>query len=119
MSNVWDPWSYRESTGRTPDSSAIVGYKVHAVDGHIGKIDQASDEVEDARIVVDTGPWIFGRQVVIPAGAIQRVDDAEEIVYLDLTKEQIKDSPELTQDIDMNDPAYRQSIGEYYGAYFL
>lgn len=119
MSDAWDPWSYRESTGRTSDSVGIVGYKVHATDGDIGKIDRASDEVGEASIVVDTGPWIFGRQVVLPAGTIQRVDDDEEEVYLDLTKQQIKDSPELTPGVDLDDPAYRQSIGTYYGGYFL
>lgn len=119
MSDAWDPWSYRESIGRTSDSAGIVGYKVHATDGDIGKIDRASDEVGDASIVVDTGPWIFGRQVVLPAGTIQRVDDDEEEVYLDLTKQQIKDSPELTHGVDLDDPAYRKSIGDYYGGYFL
>lgn len=119
MSNAWDPWSYRESTGRTLGSAGIVGYKVHATDGHIGKIDEASDEVGDARIVVDTGPWIFGRKVVLPAGTIERIDEGEKAVYVDLTKEQIKDSPELTEGVALTDPDYRESIGVYYGSYYI
>lgn len=118
MSNAWDPWSYRESTGRTPDSAGIVGYKVHATDGDIGKIDEASDEVGAASIVVDTGPWIFGRQVILPAGTIQRIDEEEEKVYVDLTKDQIKDSPELTEGMTFTDAGYRQNVGDYYTRYY-
>jgi hypothetical protein len=118
MSTAWDPWSYRESTGRTPDSTGIVGYKVHATDGDIGKIDEASDEVGAASIVVDTGPWIFGRKVLLPAGTIERIDHADEKVHVDLTKEQIKNSPELGEGTAFSDPAYRQGLGDYYGDYY-
>src|SRR6188474_2179956 len=82
----WDAWNYRDSATRTPGSGNLVGYHVHASDGSIGKIDEASDEVGTSRIVVDTGPWIFGRKVVLPAGTVQNVDDVERIVYVDLTK---------------------------------
>lgn len=119
MSDVWDPWAYRESTGRTTTSANIVGYEVHATDGHIGKIDEASDEVGASSVVVDTGPWIFGRKVVLPAGVVERVDDDEERVYVDLTKDQIKDSPELTEGTTYGDPAYRQQVGEYYTGYYV
>lgn len=119
MSNAWDPWSYRESTRRTPESGGIVGYKVHATDGHIGKIDEASDAVGGASVVVDTGPWIFGRKVVLPAGTIERIDDGEKNVYVDLTKEQIKNSPELKEGANFSDPDYRQSIEVYYTEYYL
>lgn len=118
-SSAWDPWTYRESAGRTAGSMPMVGYKVHAKDGEIGKIDEASDEVGNASIVVDTGPWIFGRQVVLPAGTVTRVDDEEEMVYVDLTKEQIKDSPELGEGDTWDNPEYRTTIGSYYSGYFL
>jgi hypothetical protein len=45
--------------------------------------------------VVDTGPWIFGKKVLLPAGTINRVDADGGKLYVDLTKEQIKDSPEF------------------------
>jgi hypothetical protein len=49
-------------------SEGIAGFHVEAVDGHIGSIDEASYEVGGAYLVVDTGPWIFGRKVLLPAG---------------------------------------------------
>jgi hypothetical protein len=118
MTNAWDPWNYRESANRTPGAASLVGYKVHATDGDIGKIDEASDEVGTSRIVVDTGPWIFGRKVILPAGTIARVDDADEKVYVDLTKDQIKDSPELDETTTWEDPAYRDRLGSYYGGLY-
>lgn len=83
-----------------------------------GKIDEASDEVGAAYIVVDTGPWIFGRQVILPVGTIDRVDHEDEGVYVDLTKDQIKDSPELAEGTTFDDPAYRRNVGDYYGEYY-
>ena len=68
---------------------------MEAVDGSIGKIDRASFDVGSSFVVVDTGPWIFGRKVMLPAGTIDRVDWNEEKVYVDRTKDQIKDSPEF------------------------
>ncbi|WP_235501577.1 hypothetical protein [Arthrobacter sp. Leaf137] len=93
-----------------------MGYRVHASDGDIGKVDEASNAVDESSIVVDTGPWIFGRKVTLPAATIQRVDDADEKVYVDLAKAQIKDSPEL-DDATADDPAYRDRLGTYYGEF--
>ena len=96
----------------------MVGYEVHATDGDIGKVDEASDEVGASQIVVDTGPWIFGRKVILPAGTVERVDDADQKVYVSLTKEQIKDSPELDEGGTFDDPAYRDRVGSYYGGLY-
>ena len=35
------------------------------MDGEIGKIDEATYDVGSAFVVVDTGPWILGRKVLI------------------------------------------------------
>ena len=67
MSSTWDAWTYRTSAARTAQSADIVGYEVHATDGHIGKVDEATYDVGASQIVVDTGPWIFGRKVLLPA----------------------------------------------------
>jgi hypothetical protein len=118
MSTSWDAWNYRESVTRSPGSASLVGYQVHATDGDIGKVDEASDQVGASRIVVDTGPWIFGRKVVLPAGTVQRVDDADRTVYVDLTKDQIKNSPELDESTTTDDADYWDRLGTYYGDYY-
>ena len=74
------------------------------MDGEIGKIDEATYDVGSPYIVVDTGPWIFGRKVLLPAGVIQRIDPNNEKVYVDRTKEQIKDSPEFDESTYRDEP---------------
>jgi hypothetical protein len=114
--STFDPWNYREESGFTPGTD-ITGYKIAAVDGDIGKVDEASYEVGSASIVVDTGPWILGRKVLLPAGVVQRIDTNDEKVYVDRTKDQIKDSPEYDPD-EVNDPDYRDRLGNYYTDYY-
>ncbi|TQM57939.1 PRC-barrel domain containing protein [Humibacillus xanthopallidus] len=110
----WDAWNYRESTGISTRQEDLTGFKVHAVDGDIGKIDAATRDVGAGYIVVDTGPWIFGRKVMLPAGTVEQVDWDANSVYVDRTKDQIKASPELGED-QLSDPGYRDRVGTYYG----
>jgi hypothetical protein len=110
-----DLWTYREGvwgTGTT-GTTALTGYKIEARDGSIGRIDEATNETGRSCLVVDTGPWIFGRKVMIPAGTIERVDHDGRKVFVCLTKDQIKDSPEF-DDALMNDDEYRARLGDYY-----
>ncbi|HEX6054681.1 MAG TPA: PRC-barrel domain containing protein [Intrasporangium sp.] len=111
---TWDAWTYRESAEVSARGKELTGFSVEAIDGHIGKIDAATMDVGSSYVVVDTGPWIFGRKVMLPAGTIDRVDWNDEKVYVDRTKDQIKDSPELT-DADLDNPDYRDRLGTYYG----
>jgi len=104
-------WAYNETANVGGD---LTGYKVEATDGGIGKIDKASNEVDSSFIVVDTGPWILGKKVMIPAGVVRDVDPDTETVYVDRTKDEIKDSPEY-DDTMYEDQAYRQKLGTYYG----
>lgn len=116
---AFTPWNWRDpEVSGTPDEQAaqgIAGYRVEATDGHIGSIDEASYEVGGAYVVVDTGPWIFGRKVLLPAGTVQRVDRDEHRVHIDRTKDQIKESPEYDKDT-FTTPQYRQEVGDYYTA---
>jgi hypothetical protein len=107
-------WSYSRNYASKPMD--VEGFKVEATDGDIGKVDEATYEVGSAYIVVDTGPWIFGRKVVLPAGAIERLDLDNEKILVRLTKDQIKDSPELDE-TDYRSEEYRTKLGTYYDPY--
>ena len=109
----FQPWSYRDQ-GWFSSAKNLVGYKIDALDGDIGKIDKATYDVGSSYVVVDTGPWIFGRKVMLPAGTVERVDWQEMTVYVDRTKDQIKDSPELGEN-GLTDRSYRDRVGTYYG----
>ncbi len=104
-----DLWKFREGQ----IGSDVVGFKVEAFDGGIGKIDEATDEAGAGRIVVDTGPWIFGRKVVLPAGVIERIDMAEKTVLVSRTKDEIKSAPEFDDDMGFSED-YRASLDEHY-----
>jgi hypothetical protein len=105
-------WTYREGTVGDID---LTGFKVEARDGDIGKIDEATYEAGSGHIVVDTGPWIFGKKVMLPAGTIDRVDPSDERVFVSLTKDQIKNAPEFDPSQGFDDD-YRTRLGTYYGS---
>ena len=111
-----DLWTYRESGSFGVNASAgidLVGFDVEAVDGGIGKVDEATYEASRSYLVVDTGPWIFGRKVMLPAGVVDRVDLDSETVYVDRRKDDIESAPEFdTKRYRDND--YRAELGQYY-----
>src|SRR3954468_5082972 len=107
--------SDRTEPGRTERDCGqldLVGYEVAATDGNVGEIDEASYETGAGWLVVDTGPWIFGRKVLLPAGTVDNVDHAERKVYVDRTKDQIKHSPEYDERTFGTDD-YRRQVGDY------
>jgi len=108
----FDPWRFRDDAGVT--GADLVGYKVEATDGGIGKVDSASHDVNSSHLVVDTGVWIFGKKVMLPAGVVNHVDHEERKVYVDRSKEQIRNAPEYDADAHTDD-VYRDKLGGYYG----
>jgi hypothetical protein len=107
-------WTYRDSALMQHDLS---GLAVEAVDGSIGKVDEATNDVGQSFIVVDTGPWIFGKKVMLPAGVVERVDTDEQTIYVNRTKEEIKNAPEFDPERGI-DPTYQDELGGYYGRYY-
>jgi len=104
-------WRYDDPMWAETD---FVGYSVEALDGEIGKIAEASEEIGARYLVVDTGPWIFGKKVMLPAGIVDRVDVQNERVYVRRTKDEIESAPEF--DVKRyHDPTYRQELAVYYG----
>jgi len=107
-----DVYTYRDSTWAQGD---LAGYEIEARDGSIGKIDKATNETGSSCLVVDTGPWIFGKKVMLPAGVVREIDVDSQTVFVDLTKDEIKNAPEFDDSLE-NDTDYREQLGSYYGA---
>jgi hypothetical protein len=105
-----DIWTFSVATSANVD---LTGYKVEARDGSIGKVDEATYEAGGSFVVVDTGPWIFGKKVMLPAGTIRDIDPDTETVYVDLTKDEIKSAPEFDE-TRIRDQNYRNDVGGYY-----
>jgi hypothetical protein len=92
---------------------SLDGYSVEAMDGSIGKVDEATYDTGTSYMVIDTGPWIFGKKAMLPAAVVERVDHDAERIFVSLTKEQIKNSPEFDE-LTYRDDEYRTSLGDYY-----
>ena len=112
-----DVWTYPEASqlGTTIDPTVdLSGYEVEATDGSIGKVDEATYDTGRSFLVVDTGPWIFGKKVMLPAGVIGDVDLDTQTVFVNRTKEQIKNAPEYDESVSLED-TYRSDLQQYYG----
>jgi hypothetical protein len=110
---VVDVWTDRETRTRSID---LTGYDVEATDGRIGTVDEATYDAGSSYLVVDTGFWIFGKKRMLPAGVVTRIDTEDRKVYVNRTKEQIKDAPDWDPD-RRTDDAYRTSHSDYYGRF--
>lgn len=92
-------------------------YAIHATDGNIGHVKDFyfDDEAWVIRyLIVDTGAWLSSRKVLISPIAIGRPNWSERVLPVSITKEQVKNSP----DIDTEKPVSRQhELGylSYYG----
>lgn len=91
-----DMWTYRPTSGHIPGTD-LTGFKVEATDGSIGKVDKHSNEVGDQYIVVDTGVWIFGKEVLLPAGTITGVNTDDKVIQVSRTKDEIKSARSSTR----------------------
>ncbi|MFG2101316.1 PRC-barrel domain-containing protein [Micromonospora echinaurantiaca] len=108
-----------ERSGDGPDAPGpgtpidLTGYRVEATDGRIGSVDEASGDTDARWLVVDTGPWILGRKVLLPVGTVARVDHLDRTVHVDRTREQVKASPAFDPEA-YGRPDYRDRVGGYY-----
>lgn len=95
----------------------LKGFEIVAIDGEIG--DVAEFYFDDERwalryIVVNTGSWLSGRQVLISPFSVMHVDRENKKLKVTLTKIQVEKSP----NIDTHKPVSRQmeaAHADYYG----
>lgn len=94
----------------------LLTYTVSATDGIIGHVQNFyfDDEAWVIRyLLVDTGTWLSRRKVLISPIAIGHPNREEEVLPVSMTKEQVKNSP----DIDTDKPVSRQHEMQYLGYY--
>jgi len=91
----------------------LYGNQLGASDGGIGHVrDFYFDDQSWAirYLVVDTGTWLPGRQVLLSPYSLGRLDQAEKILRVNLTRTQIENSPT----IESHKPVSRQYEEQYY-----
>src|ERR1035441_6786786 len=79
----------------------VIGHSIQALDGDIGHIEDfvIDDDTWVIRYpVVDTQNWWPGKRVLIATDWIGRISWEESTVFLDLTRDKIREAPEYTKD---------------------
>jgi hypothetical protein len=115
-----DLWTYREEvkSGRAGVASEVeeldlTGFSVEARDGDVGKVDQATYEDGKSFVVVDTGPPIFGKKVMVPAALVRTVDAVAQAIEVDATKDLLEGVPEVDE-ARLDDESYRAEVGRHF-----
>lgn len=95
----------------------IIGYRLSADDGRIGKVADFYFDDRDWTIrylVADTGRWLPGRKVLISPMAIGYPDGEDRSVRVGLTQEQIEEGPSIAIDRPMTREEERR-YAEHFG----
>lgn len=84
---------------------SLIGFTLRATDGEIGKVKEFyfDDETWTIRyLIVDTGNWLYGRVVLISPDALLTPDWENKIFPVNLTKEQVKNSPDINTELPVS-----------------
>jgi hypothetical protein len=85
----------------------LIGNKISALDGDMGHVDDFY--FDDLKwvvryMIVRTGSWFVGKDVMLSPSAIRDLAWEEKAIFVDLTREQIKQGP----DLDLAKPVTRE-----------
>jgi len=98
------------------NANTLKDCRLDCTDGQIGRVKEFyfDDHFWTVRyLIVDTGNWLTGRQVLISPHALHAVDYNARTIGVALTKQQVADSPGL----DTDKPVSRQFEQDYYRYY--
>jgi len=113
--DMWGPYPYimrnreapKEANERESESGLnlrsthdVSGHHVHAVDGEIGHVEDfiIDDEMWAIRyLIIDTRNWWPGKKVLVAPQWIDHVSWSERTVFVNVSRESIKQSPEYTE----------------------
>ena len=104
----WDP--HLRSTQH------VTGYTIQATDGEIGHVADfiIDDETWAIRyLIIDTQNWWPGEKVLVSTKWIERVSWRESKVFVNLTRESIKRSPQYTEESLLNRDYEARLHGHY------
>ncbi len=110
--------SKHEADPHLQSNKVVEGYQIHADDGTIGNVqDFMIDDHWNIRfLVVDTGSWFPGRNVLISPRWISKVAWEDSSVYVALSKEAVKNSPEYHSEMQVSE-AYESDLNHHYGKF--
>src|ERR687887_1082813 len=96
-------------------SADIVGYDVEDIQGTIGEVDGTTEEIVPSFISVDTVSSLPGKQVILPAAVIERIDHDARKVHVDRRHKEIRNAPQSLNYETDTDEGYLGELRRYYG----
>jgi hypothetical protein len=98
-------------------ASEVRGYHIQGSDAAIGHVEDfiVDDETWQVRyLVIDTSNWWFGKKVLVAPHWASRISWEERKVYVDLSRQTIKNSPEWNASAAVN-REYEARLYDYHG----
>ncbi len=102
-----DVWTSREGVTLGDE---LVGYDVEGRDGKVGKAERVT--YTKSCVIVSTSR-LFGKRYVIPASSVERVDTEDQTIFVDLSKEEVENSPEYDDHLGFDEDCQGKT-GRYY-----
>ena len=98
---------------RAADDRGLEDFHVVGSDGPIGTVADISAEDGEHYLVVHTGRWITSKNVLLPAGVVDRVDHDHRRIHVKASRQEIKAAPEFDER-RLGDRSYLEKIGWHY-----
>ena len=106
-------WSFRDCRPVSAGDVDLSGFEVRGRDGSIGVVDKATNKVSASYLVIDTGDWHPDHQVILPALTVERIDPEKRVVFVDRTRKEIEDAPDVTR-AEMRAARFQDRLSGYY-----
>jgi hypothetical protein len=85
-------WKFRGGAA-FGDGLELIGYRVVGTDEEIGAVADYVDANDQPAFVVDTGAWVVGQRILLPAGAVESIDHAARAIRVDRSGTEVRDAP--------------------------
>jgi hypothetical protein len=108
-----DIWNYRKDYHIPSGELDFSGFEVVGPDGPIGTVDRATNSVSASYLVIDTGDWHPGHQIILPAATVERVDHGKRVIAVDRTRQEIEEAPDVTPR-DLKAARFQDRLAGYY-----
>jgi hypothetical protein len=93
----------------------LVGFTVRSADDkRVGTVLHTVDELEAGLLVVNTGPWIFGRLLAVPAGLVAGIDRDAGTLRVARDRNQLRQAPAYRADTQDAFTGYRTQATSYF-----
>jgi hypothetical protein len=104
-------------TGQLKDGEEILGFKVQAIDGEIGYVQDLMIDLEKWKVsylVVETGSWFYHDRVAISTQWVRDILDLDIQLEVDLMRDTIERSPTPLDESKPWTHAQEQKLYDYY-----